>query len=84
MFAYVVIAALHGLAPQLWERSFGGEEYRGPFRLLIFTPTFAVLCLILVLAAIFGPANEVKPEEFCTLRFKCLRSAWSLRGPPPG
>lgn len=80
LLAYVVIAALHGLAPELWARSFNGEELHGPFRLIIFSSYLNAL-LFICLAHALAVSLRVIAQEDPLVRIECW-FAWALRGPP--
>lgn len=80
LFVYMVIAALHGMAPQIWRHHCADGNDNGPFRTLLFSPftalVMAVFALVLApktchVAAFTGLAPKPAPL-----------SPWLLRGPP--
>ena len=80
LLAYVVIASLHGLAPQLWARHFGEDHDNGPFRILLFSPILAASLAVLLVCGMALHFSPPLPE-----RCPSSRAAWSprsLRGPP--
>lgn len=77
---YVIIAALHGMAPGIWAKSYDGAEKHGPLRLLIFSP---LLVLIYILAVLLLLVRRIPhPCPLRAFRSRNHRTAWSLRGPP--
>jgi len=80
VLAYVVIASLHGLAPQLWARHFGPEGDQGPFRVLLFSLVIAIF----IIASL--PPGLVREGACHTVSTppsgRPVWTAWSLRGPP--
>ncbi len=80
VLAYFLIAVMHGLAPGLWAKSFGGQEYQGPFRLLIFVPIVALYLFFLALA--FLLIRLVQSYRITEPESGPPWTAWSLRGPP--
>jgi len=80
LLVYVVLAALHGAAPQLWLRHNAEGQTDGPFRVLIFTLIIAVVAVAFQICRthlrVFHP-----PLVSCP----ATRTTWSprsLRGPP--
>lgn len=79
LLLYVVIASLHGLAPQLWARHFDSQD-NGPFRILLFT--------LLVVALVLAIIGHARRESSCVLvqdTFPPSRldeANLFLRGPP--
>ena len=77
---YMVIAALHGMAPQMWSHHFSQKDDSGPFRILLFTLFTAIAMAVFALAlrtacgAIPLPSQPHLADAF--------RSPWLLRGPP--
>ncbi len=80
LLAYVVIAALHGMAPGLWARSFNGEELHGPFRLIIFFPHLNALPFLSLAGVLVLPVPDPMPDDPIARIEFCF--AWTLRGPP--
>ncbi len=77
---YLFIAVLHGVAPGIWGKSFNGEEGKGPFRILMFTPILIVsLFLCLAINQRWAKNNFFKPK-ICYL--KVIHTPYSHRGPP--
>ncbi|HEX72431.1 MAG TPA: hypothetical protein ENN65_03850 [Candidatus Hydrogenedentes bacterium] len=80
LLAYVAIAALHGMAPGLWARSFNGEELHGPFRLIIFSPHLNALPFLCLAGALVLSLPAMMPADpHARIEFGF---AWTLRGPP--
>ncbi len=79
--AYLIIAVLHGVSPELWDRYTEDPNYEGAFRLLMFSPVLAVCFLLLLLQAraVFSPqlSRHIRPAT------RPVRFAWSRRAPPP-
>lgn len=77
---YMVIGALHGVAPQMWRHHLSEKDDGGPFRILLFTLFTAVSMAVLALAleatrnTVLLPAQPRLSDLF--------RSPWLLRGPP--
>ncbi|HOV33023.1 MAG TPA: hypothetical protein PLX23_06645 [Candidatus Hydrogenedens sp.] len=77
---YLFIAMLHGIAPGIWGKSFNGEEGKGPFRILMFTPLILIaLFLCIALNQNWAKNNFLKPK-ICYL--KVVHKPYSHRGPP--
>ncbi|MGC8737874.1 MAG: hypothetical protein ACP5UA_04405 [Candidatus Hydrogenedens sp.] len=76
---YLLIAVLHGLLPGIWDKSFGGKEGKGPFRILMFTP---LLVLLLFFTLMKYPSEKnifPKPKNSY---IKVILQPNSHRGPP--
>jgi len=77
---YLIIAVLHGIAPGIWKKSFGGAEGKGPFRILMFTPLLIFSVFIsYLLYQIWDNTCSHKPKV-CYL--KIFHEPYSRRGPP--
>jgi hypothetical protein len=80
LLAYLLIAALHGLVPQLWSHHYLEGRDDGPFRVLLFTLVIAAGLAVVLACALnrqfFQILPVVEPES------RVLRRAWSLRSPP--
>lgn len=77
---YLFIAMLHGIAPGIWGKSFNGEEGKGPFRILMFTPLLIIsLFFFIALNQNWAKNNFLKPK-ICYL--KIVHEPYSHRGPP--
>jgi hypothetical protein len=76
----MVIAALHGAAPQMWRNHCAQGNDSGPFRILLFTLFTAVAMAIYALALM--TAVEVVPLPAASPLAAAFRSPWLLRGPP--
>ena len=77
---YTVIAALHGVAPQMWRHHCSQQDDSGPFRILLFTLFTAVAMALCVLAQTTDRAVVPLPSKpFLAASF---RTPWLLRGPP--
>jgi uncharacterized membrane protein len=77
---YIVIAALHGAAPQMWRHHVDQKDDSGPFRILLFTLFTAIAMAIFVLA--LQTANSVVPLPYQPFLTDTFKSPWLLRGPP--
>jgi hypothetical protein len=77
---YMVIAALHGVAPQMWRHHCSEGDDSGPFRILLFTLFTAVAMAIFALALM--TAREVVFPPFNVTPAATFKSPWLLRGPP--
>ncbi len=77
---YTVIAALHGVAPQMWRHHLSEKDDSGPFRVLLFTlfTAFAMAICALALTTVRGMVL-LPPQPPLTDFF---RSPCLLRGPP--
>jgi len=81
LLLYLVIASLHGLAPQLWARHFASDD-NGPFRVLLFTLMVVALFLAAFAQARRDASCVIFPEAFPSSRLD--EANLSLRGPPNG
>jgi len=79
LFFYVLIGALHGIAPGIWGKSFGGLENKGPFRILFFTPSIFTLYLLLLINEKFRESYIFQPAIYYS---KNLKYSPPRRGPP--
>lgn len=79
LFLYILIGVLHGIAPGIWGKSFGGLENKGPFRILFFTPTIFVLFYIAISAEIIKISLS---PIISSCYFKELKYSPPRRGPP--
>ncbi len=77
---YMVIAALHGVVPQIWRHHCSQGNNDGPFRILLFTLFTAIAMAVCVLA--LTTASGVASLPFCPPHPAAFRSPWLLRGPP--
>ena len=77
---YTVIAALHGVAPQMWKHHCSQGDDRGPFRILLFTLFTAVALALYVLAQ--TAVRQTVPLPLKPTLNEAFRSPWLLRGPP--
>ena len=77
---YTVIAALHGVAPQMWRHHCSQQDDSGPFRILLFTLFTAIAMALYVLA--LTTDREVVPLPSKSPLTASFRSPWLLRGPP--
>lgn len=76
---YIFIAVLHGLLPGIWEKSFGGKEGKGPFRILMFTPLLVSLFFLTCIKYNYRRNTFLKPK----LNYiKIILQPNSHRGPP--
>lgn len=76
---YLLIAVLHGLLPGIWEKSFGGKEGKGPFRILMFTPLLISLLFFTLIKYYFRKSISLKIK---TSSIKIILLPNSHRGPP--
>jgi len=76
---YLLIAVLHGLLPGIWEKSFGGKEGKGPFRILMFTPLLISLLFFTLVKYNFRKTIFLKPK---TSSIRIIIQPNSHRGPP--
>lgn len=77
---YMVIAALHGMAPQMWSHHLSQKDDGGPFRILLFTLFTAVAMAVFALAP--KTTRGVVPLPSQPHLADAFRSPWLLRGPP--
>lgn len=80
VFGYTVIAALHGVAPQMWRHHCSQQDDSGPFRILLFTLFTAIAMVLCALALTTN--REVVPLPSKPPLTAAFRSPWLLRGPP--
>lgn len=76
---YILIAVLHGVLPGIWEKSFGGKEGKGPFRILMFTP------LVVSLFFYICSKHNFEKDFFSKPQLNYIRTILqpnSHRGPP--
>ncbi len=76
---YLLIAVLHGLLPGIWEKSFGGKEGKGPFRILMFTPLLISLLFFSLIKHSLRKSIFLKPKSNY---IKIILQPNSHRGPP--
>jgi len=76
---YLLIAVLHGLLPGIWEKSFGGKEGKGPFRILMFTPLIISLLFFILIKHSSRKSIFLKPKSNY---IKIILQPNSHRGPP--
>ena len=77
---YTVIAALHGMAPQMWSHHVSQKDDSGPFRILLFTLFTAIAMAVFALAP--KTASGAVPLPSQPHLADAFRSPWLLRGPP--
>jgi hypothetical protein len=77
---YMIIAALHGVSPQMWRHHCSQGDNNGPFRILLFTLFTAIAMAIYTLALM--TASGVVPLPCKPVLSAAFRSPWLLRGPP--